>query len=307
MRWAPGERAPEHFRCCGWCGGSGPSVILSGAAEVEFPGAAAAAVSSAGNARAGAAKRNRFGRSGFWRSALVHAPALPSALPPGRPRDLPVARDGRGSGARVGASAEQIAVLPNPVDLEGIPRGAGSPRCVERRGPAPAGRGKAGAGKGIRPAARSACRSARAVSGRRFDRRRRRPRRDGAQVALCRSLGLETAVRFAGHVDQSLRFFPGATLFVLSSRYEGMPNALLEAAAAGLPLVATPASGGVVDLLRGRPGAWLAPEISSKALAATLVAALEALRPGERFCTRSFRRVQDHGGAGDSRAPEAQI
>ena len=105
---------------------------------------------------------------------------------------------------------------------------------------------------------------------------------------LCRSLCLESAVSFAGHVDPVFAFFPGTTLFVLSSRYEGMPNALLEAAAAGLPLVATPASGGIVDLLCGQPGAWLATEISAKSLAATIVTALSAIRPGERFHHQFF-------------------
>jgi glycosyltransferase involved in cell wall biosynthesis len=104
-----------------------------------------------------------------------------------------------------------------------------------------------------------------------------------ALKSLSGELGLETAVRFAGYVDRPYTFFREATLFVLPSRHEGMPNALLEAAAAGLPLVATPACGGVVDLLRGRPGAWLAKEISSEALAATIIEALEAIRPGERF------------------------
>lgn len=70
-----------------------------------------------------------------------------------------------------------------------------------------------------------------------------------------------------------------------------MPNALLEAAAGGLPIVATPASGGVVDLLNGRPGAWLAPETSAAALASTLIAALEELSPGQRFL-RSFSPEQ---------------
>jgi hypothetical protein len=50
-----------------------------------------------------------------------------------------------------------------------------------------------------------------------------------------------------------------------------------------LPIVALPASGGVVELLRGQPGVWLAAEISAEALAASLLAALRALRPGERF------------------------
>ena len=109
-----------------------------------------------------------------------------------------------------------------------------------------------------------------------------------ALKSLSHELGLEATVCFTGHVDPPYTFFPSTTLFVLPSRHEGMPNALLEAAAAGLPLVATPASGGVVDLLRGRRGAWLAPEISAEALAATIVAALGSIRPGERFCQGFF-------------------
>jgi glycosyltransferase involved in cell wall biosynthesis len=70
---------------------------------------------------------------------------------------------------------------------------------------------------------------------------------------------------------------------VLPSRHEGLPNALLEAAAAGLPIVALPACEGLVELLRGQLGVWLAPEISAEALAASLLSALHALQPNERF------------------------
>jgi hypothetical protein len=38
-----------------------------------------------------------------------------------------------------------------------------------------------------------------------------------------------------------------------------------------------------VDLLRDQPGVWLAPEISAEALASSLLAALRALRQGQRF------------------------
>jgi glycosyltransferase involved in cell wall biosynthesis len=101
--------------------------------------------------------------------------------------------------------------------------------------------------------------------------------------AQCHELGLESAVRFAGLIEQPTALFRGASAFVLSSRQEGMPNALLEAAAGGLPLVALPASGGITDLLRGQPGAWLATDISAVALASSLLEALKALRPGQRF------------------------
>jgi len=104
-----------------------------------------------------------------------------------------------------------------------------------------------------------------------------------ALKAECRKLRLKSAVHFAGHVDRPSVYFPGASLFVLSSRHEGLPNALLEAAAGGLPLVALPASEGVVDLLRAQPGAWLASQISAPALAASLLAALQVLHSGQRF------------------------
>jgi glycosyltransferase involved in cell wall biosynthesis len=106
---------------------------------------------------------------------------------------------------------------------------------------------------------------------------------EAALKAECHALGLDRAVRFAGQVAEPWQYFQAATLFVLPSRHEGLPNALLEAAAAGVPIVALPASGGVAELLSGQLGVWLAPEVSAEALTASLLAALYALRPGERF------------------------
>jgi glycosyltransferase involved in cell wall biosynthesis len=98
-------------------------------------------------------------------------------------------------------------------------------------------------------------------------------------------LGLENEVTFAGYADPAA-FYATSTLFVLPSRYEGMPNALLEAAAAGLPIVVTPCCTGVTDLLRDTSGAasgtavsgtWVTPAIDSEALSQTLLAALAEL------------------------------
>lgn len=96
-------------------------------------------------------------------------------------------------------------------------------------------------------------------------------------------LGLTDKVHFVGYVEDPAQYFAGASLFVLSSRHEGIPNALLEAAAAGLPIVATPASPGLVELLQHAPGVWLASDSSPSALAGALRAALAALAPGQRF------------------------
>jgi glycosyltransferase involved in cell wall biosynthesis len=105
-----------------------------------------------------------------------------------------------------------------------------------------------------------------------------------------RSLGFEAAVRFTSQTESTATLYSQAWLFVHSSRHDDIPSSLLEAVAGGLPIVATPASSRVIDLLRGRPGIWLAREVSSRALAAALLKALEQLSPGQRFY-RSLRSV----------------
>lgn len=106
---------------------------------------------------------------------------------------------------------------------------------------------------------------------------------EAALRAMSSDLGIEEHVHFAGYVEKPHTWFPGASAFVLSSRHEGIANALLEAAAAGLPIVSTPALGGVVELLDCAPGAWLACDISTEALAESLLVALDSLHDGQRF------------------------
>lgn len=181
-----------------------------------------------------------------------------------------------------GVRNQQIVVLPNPVDLEGILAARKAPSMWSGPGPHLLAVGRLSREKGfdllIEAFAALRTRFPQADltlvgSG----------REELALKTLCRSLRMEAAIRFVDWADTPYVFFQGAALFVLPSRYEGMPNALLEAAAAGLPLVSTPASGGVVDLLRNRPGAWLATEISVSALTKALELALESLHPGDRF------------------------
>jgi glycosyltransferase involved in cell wall biosynthesis len=185
--------------------------------------------------------------------------------------------------AELGIPKARLAVLPNPVDLDGIRSAiALDPVLWAGSGPHLLAVGRLSREKGFDLLLQALA----AVRG-------RFPSTDlviaGAgpeEKALrtqCRELGLEANVRFTGHIPHPGSYFPGASAFVLSSRHEGLPNSLLEAAAAGLPLVAVPASPGVADLLRHQPGVWLAPEISSGALADALLEVLQSLRPSQRF------------------------
>ncbi|MGC9318097.1 MAG: glycosyltransferase family 4 protein [Armatimonadota bacterium] len=86
-------------------------------------------------------------------------------------------------------------------------------------------------------------------------------------------LGLGRRMRFLGHRDDVPRILSALDLFVMPSLWEGMPYALVEAMAVGLPVVGS-AVPGIVDLIEpGRTG-WLAPVGDAEGLAATIVQAL---------------------------------
>ena len=96
--------------------------------------------------------------------------------------------------------------------------------------------------------------------------------------------GLTDRVRLLGERDDVERLLPGMDVFVLSSREEGIPNALLEAMAAGRPAIAT-AVGGTPEVLRDGETGWLVPPARPDALALALEQALadpiEARRRGD--------------------------
>ncbi len=185
---------------------------------------------------------------------------------------------------------ERIVVLPNPVDLEAIRAAAAAPgrapACWLGPGPHLLAVGRLAREKGF-----DLLLEALVTVRERFPRTEMiiagAGPEEAALKAQCRSLGLEEAVRLPGYVQRPYIFYAGASLFVLSSRYEGLPNALLEAAAGGLPIVATPASGGIVELLRNRKKSWLTPEVSAASLASTLLKALDDLSTSQRN-RRSF-------------------
>ncbi len=72
---------------------------------------------------------------------------------------------------------------------------------------------------------------------------------------LVNSLNLEDKVRFQGLTKNIFDEIKDAALFVMSSDYEGFPNALLEAIAVGLPVISTDFYTGVSkELIKGENG-----------------------------------------------------
>jgi len=103
--------------------------------------------------------------------------------------------------------------------------------------------------------------------------------------------GLTDRVEFAGAIDDVPAFWRDCDIAVLLSDHEGSPNALVEAAAMGRPLLAT-AVGGIPELVDDEVGALVDPDDS--AAAASALARLvsdRALR--ERLGATAARRVEE--------------
>jgi len=63
-------------------------------------------------------------------------------------------------------------------------------------------------------------------------------------------LGVSASVTFHGNLEDPTEVLGDAAFFVLTSAYEGFPNALLEAMACGLPAISFDCPGGPADIIR---------------------------------------------------------
>ncbi len=85
-----------------------------------------------------------------------------------------------------------------------------------------------------------------------------------------KELGIEEVVCFTGHVSNPLNILPKCDLFVLSSRFEGFSNALLEAMACGLPVVSFDCHYSPRELIQHSVNGLLVPEGDLVVLESTL-------------------------------------
>jgi len=92
----------------------------------------------------------------------------------------------------------------------------------------------------------------------------------GELEKLAMQLGVGPQIHFLGFRSNPYPLFKSADAFVLSSRFEGMPNVVLEALACGTGVIATPAPGGIHELLQGRPCCAIAKSVSARSLAEAL-------------------------------------
>ncbi|NWF98817.1 MAG: glycosyltransferase [Nitrospirae bacterium] len=96
------------------------------------------------------------------------------------------------------------------------------------------------------------------------------PERNNLEI-LSKKLGISDKVSFAGFQENPFQFLAKGDLYVLSSRYEGMPLSLLEAMACGLPVIAFDCKSGPREILKNGEFGILVPAGDEEKLTSSIL------------------------------------
>lgn len=104
---------------------------------------------------------------------------------------------------------------------------------------------------------------------------------------ISRYMGVEADVWLPGFVDPPYPYLARASVFVLSSIWEGLPTAIIEALALGVPVISTDCPGGSREILDNGRFGELVPVGDAEALADAILRALRAPHNPELLRTRA--------------------
>jgi glycosyltransferase involved in cell wall biosynthesis len=103
--------------------------------------------------------------------------------------------------------------------------------------------------------------------------------------------GLQDIIHFAGFREDVNTLLQASDIFAIPSLSEGLPYALLEAAAQKVPILAS-AVGGMAQLLRHKETAYLVPPSNAPALAEGLRWMLDNLQPRQAMAEAAYQHVK---------------
>lgn len=117
---------------------------------------------------------------------------------------------------------------------------------------------------------------------------------DEARVrALCTELRLDEDVRFMGFTRNPYKLLARGTLSVLTSRFEGLPNVLIESMAVGVPILSTACQYGPIEVLGDNEYGVLAPVGDAPAFAKAAARLLDDQEERQVLIERGLRRALD--------------
>ncbi len=100
---------------------------------------------------------------------------------------------------------------------------------------------------------------------------------------LVKQFNLEEDISLPGFVSNPYPFLAGASAFVLSSKWEGLPSVLIEALYCGVPIVATDCQSGPHEILKGGLYGRLVPVGDVETMAQAMYETLDRLKKEERL------------------------
>lgn len=194
---------------------------------------------------------------------------------------------------RYAFAADKVVAIPNPLDIDEILAKAEEGRDVRRGGggmPLVAGMGRFVPQKGfdllIRAMALSRTAFRLIVLGEGSD--------EGRLRSLAGELGVSGRVDFAGFQANPYARLRDASVFVLPSRFEGFPNALVEAMALGIPCVSTRCPTGPEEIITDGVDGLLAPVEDPAAIAGAIDRLLDDAALRERLGRAGRERVREY-------------
>jgi glycosyltransferase involved in cell wall biosynthesis len=113
-------------------------------------------------------------------------------------------------------------------------------------------------------------------------------------LALADQLGVADDIAFAGFVENPFAYMARASVFVLSSAWEGFGNVIAEALACGCPVVSTDCPSGPAEILDHGKYGRLVPVGDDAALADAILAVLNTPPDRDRLRARSLMFSADY-------------
>lgn len=109
-------------------------------------------------------------------------------------------------------------------------------------------------------------------------------------IEYAKKIGIYSSINFLGRIEEVGPYLEQSKVFLLTSRWEGMSNALLEAMACGLACVATDVSG-ARELIQNGVNGLLVPKDNAQALADAIVYMLYHPEKAEQMGSQARKTI----------------